>query len=459
MLQYLSKNSCVDHLLVHAIITFGILSVFDHIIHIEMKRIVYKEVFLPLAKWTIEKGAPKVLEALAKVMKFFAGVIKSIPKGLLKGIAAGILAIVAASKAAKIISRVSGWIKALKVAKDAGGWVGMLKKAFGKLKLNPYVIAIGAVVGAIVAVVTAIKTFNSTKVKAHEQEWEKAREEIDETIEKLDDCTDAIEGASDAAKDNEIEMKVNFEEVDTLKDRLKDIIKDGLIDESEKPEYFKIVTELGEKVDGFKDKWDKVKLKDINGKFKIQPDAATLQGELDDTVDAWKTAQARMVYESEISAIKIAIAQNKFQESDIGSQIEALKSNAEAFMQDHKALIDGKYQSYWEAYGGDADMFLWDAKNGNVAKKDAEAAGDAHRRRGVRGPEGGADGQDQGKHGPGSGAAGADVCRPAGGAGVCPAGPGRGGKGQPDQEGVLPAESHGPEDHLLQGPEPYGPGA
>lgn len=295
-------------------------------------KVVYKEVFLPLAKWTIEKGAPKVLEALAKVMKFFAGVIKSIPKGLLKGIAAGILAIVAASKAAKIISRVSRWIKALKVAKDAGGWVGVLKKAFRGLNLNPYIIAIGAFVAAAAALSEAVEKYRTER-------WNNSS--LKEEMDKINDYSDDLKEHADNMKSTledinkqHIEVKTDVSEVESLKERLKKIIEDGVISKDEIPEY-KTVKGMLDEVDGFKTAWSELDLsEDKQGNIIINDNIDDVNRKLDEVWEKFQKTQYLNVLSSSNTELYKTLAENS---SNVEKAKENKKQAEKAFK---KAFLD-----------------------------------------------------------------------------------------------------------------------
>ena len=114
----------------------------------------YKNVLLPLAKWTIEKAVPTVVNALSEALKFLGSVIKKIPISVITGIAAAIGTVVAA-------------IKGFKVYKEFKSAIENIKKSLSALKTaitaHPYAAAFMAIATAVTAVVSAIKVYNQEK--------------------------------------------------------------------------------------------------------------------------------------------------------------------------------------------------------------------------------------------------------------------------------------------------------
>lgn len=247
----------------------------------------YKNVLLPLAKWTIEKAVPTVVNALSEALKFLGSVIKKIPISVITGIAAAIGTVVAA-------------IKGFKVYKEFKSAIENIKKSFSALKTvitaHPYAAAFMAIATAVTAVVSAIKVYNQEK-------WGNSslKNELDKTQELTDKwqtLSDEMSSKIKEINDTKLDLQVNFDTVDKLKDRLEEIIADGTIDESEKGEYTTIVDLLSEKVDGFDEHWNSITFEEIDGNIVIHDNIDTITKNLDELVDKWEIAQAKLTLSS-----------------------------------------------------------------------------------------------------------------------------------------------------------------
>jgi hypothetical protein len=247
----------------------------------------YKNVLLPLAKWTIEKAVPTVVNALSEALKFLGSVIKKIPISVITGIATAIGTVVAA-------------IKGFKVYKELKSAIENIKKSFSALrdaiKAHPYAAAFMAIATAVTAVVSAIKVYNQEK-------WSNSslKNELDKTQELTDKWQTLSDEMSNKIKeinDTKLDLQVNFDTVDKLKDRLEEIIADGTIDESEQGEYKTIVDLLSEKVDGFDEHWNSLTFKKIDGNIVIHDNIDTVTKNLDELVDKWEIAQAKLTLSS-----------------------------------------------------------------------------------------------------------------------------------------------------------------
>lgn len=178
---------------------------------------------------------------------------------------------------------------------------------------------IGLVVGAVLSLISAIETYNETQ-------WENSslKKEIDKTKELTDnwnDLADSMSSKIEEINDTELDMKVNFDDVNKLKERLQEIIKDGTIDENEKGEYTTIIDLLGEKVNGFKTYWDGITLTDINGKINITNNITEVSKSLDDLIAKWELTQAKMTMGEMYNSLKTESAKKEI-------EVESLKDEA-----------------------------------------------------------------------------------------------------------------------------------
>lgn len=253
----------------------------------------YKNVLKPLADWIIDKAAPVILKALAEALKIFANIAKKIPLSLLAGITGAIAGMVTA-------------IKAFKAAKDFKKYIDTIIKSFDKLKTviinHPFAASIAAIATAVLAVVSAIKAYS-------EEKWSNSslKSEIEKTAKLTDEWNDLSDGMStkiEEINDTELSMKVDFENVDKMREKLQAIIEDGTIDESERGEYETIVDLLSEKVDGFEENWNQVNLEEINGELVIKDNVDEVTQKLDDLVESWEIAQAKMTFSEMYSSLQ-----------------------------------------------------------------------------------------------------------------------------------------------------------
>lgn len=214
-----------------------------------------------------------------------------------------------AKSVAKLIDNYKTLATATKTATDGQKGLNAAQKAN----------VIGLVVGAVLSLISAIETYNETQ-------WENSslKKEIDKTKELTDnwnELADSMSSKIEEINDTELDMKVNFEDVEKMKERLQEIIKDGTIDENEKGEYTTIIDLLGEKVDGFKTYWDGITLTDINGKINITDNITEVSESLDDLIAKWELTQAKMTMSEMYNSLKTESAKKEI-------EVESLKEEA-----------------------------------------------------------------------------------------------------------------------------------
>lgn len=252
----------------------------------------YKNILLPLAKWTFEKGLPALINLVSGALKAFADIVNAIPIELIKNLAIAIGVLYAAFKTIKIIE-------------SAVKWFNNLSKAFTvfghALLANPYVAAILAIAAAITAVVTAIQVANRTKWET--SELKKATDEINAYSDELAEAADSMKQTIDSVNDHHITVQADVSQAYELKKRLQEIISNGIIDENELPEYRTIIDLLSDSVEGFKDDWDKIELKEIDGKIIINTNIDEVNKQLDDFFKNWQATQYKTSLSESISEL------------------------------------------------------------------------------------------------------------------------------------------------------------
>ncbi len=256
----------------------------------------YEDVLLPLAKWTIEKAVPVLVETLANVLSFFAKVIKIFPTNLLSGIAAGVATFVATLKAVQIVNKVKGYLKTL-----GSSFSGVFTKLKSFISTNPYAAAFMAIATAIAAVTTAISVYS--KQKWDNSSLKKQIDEVESYTEKINECADAMKQTREEFENAELEVQADFTQVDELKSKLQEMISDGTIDENEMATYKTVVDLLKEKVDGFEDYWNGLELSEVEGKIQLNPDVETVAQDIDTVIDKWKELQLSQLYTNIINTL------------------------------------------------------------------------------------------------------------------------------------------------------------
>lgn len=262
----------------------------------------YKNILLPFTKWTIEEAVPKLVEALAGALKFLGGVIRKIPISAMAGVAGAIAAIITALKGFEIYKKIKSAVENIKKNFD---------KLYDIVLAHPYAAAFMAIATAITAIVSAIKAYNQEKW--NDSSLKKQLDKTQKLADEWQNLSDEMSNKIDEINDTELDLKVDFGNVDKLKKRLHEIIEDGTIDENEKGEYQTIVDLMSEKVDGFDEQWNNLTLEEIDGKIVIKNNIEEVSKSLDDLVNKWEIAQAKMTLSSVYSDLSTEKAKGEIQ--------------------------------------------------------------------------------------------------------------------------------------------------
>lgn len=278
----------------------------------------YKTVLLPLAKWTIEKAVPKLVEALAGALKLLGKIIKAIDVKYLAAIAAGIGAIFAAVKAYKAFKTIStiveNGIKSIRTAIDG----------FGKaLDTNPYVLIFKLISTAIMGLVTAVSTYNALEWSSSEAgkfatEIDKIKGQIEETTQGItDNFENTLENLDSIYADNTL--------IDEYQEKLDKLLSKAELSDEEQAQLQTIVTYFSNNVSGFSDTWNQyVKISD-DGKVSLKGDLEEVQSAIDKTIDDYQ----RLANSSALSELSIENSKSRVSaQKDLNeykSQIDSLQ--------------------------------------------------------------------------------------------------------------------------------------
>lgn len=234
---------------------------------------VYKNILLPLAKWTIEKGVPKLVEMLAKALKAVSNVVKNISDKTLYAIAGGIAAVATAVIAFKAGQAIANGISKVKNA---------IKLFTTTISANPLLMIAGAISGIVVAVETynALKWENSEakkfcdEIEAIKNDLETTQSEIETNLENTLNTLDSTYA------DNTL--------VDSYQEKLMELLEKAELTPSEQSQLQTIVTYFSNNVDGFDDTWNKyIEISD-DGKVNLKGDLSEIQTELTNTIDKYQ---------------------------------------------------------------------------------------------------------------------------------------------------------------------------
>lgn len=314
----------------------------------------YKTVLLPLAKWTIEKAVPKLVEALAGALQLLGKIIKAIDVKYLAAIAAGIGAIFAAVKAYKAFKTIStiveNGIKSIRTAIDG----------FGKaLDTNPYVLIFKLISTAIMGLVTAVSTYNALEWSNSEAgkfatEIDKIKGQIEETTQGItDNFENTLENLDSIYADNTL--------IDEYQEKLDKLLSKAELSDEEQAQLQTIVTYFSNNVSGFSDTWNQyVKISD-DGKVSLKGDLEEVQSAIDKTIDDYQ----RLAVASAFSELKSQNAKDiiNFQKDLRSEKREVDKKQEE---------VDTAYKAWQKALEDEADAPTINSLESDYTEKNQE---------------------------------------------------------------------------------------
>lgn len=274
----------------------------------------YKNVLLPLAKWTIEKAVPKILELFGKAISFVSGVIEHFPMPIL----GAILGFIASKALLTAISTIIGYLKFNLIPR----LVTKLKTLWATIYMHPYAAVFMGIAAAIGAVIFAINDAN--KAEFETSDLKKSVDEINGYFEDVAQSAQNMKDAIENVNKSHIEIQADVSQVESLKDRLMEVIKDGIISEEEMPEYETIINLLN-KVDGFEDMWNGINLETIDGEIHINAEEATEA--LDKFLEQWKLTQWQTALSADYSDIYSSLRINKRDVTDAQDLVDEAKQN------------------------------------------------------------------------------------------------------------------------------------
>lgn len=269
----------------------------------EQLKSAYKNVLLPLAKWTIEKAVPGLVDMLGEALDFIGDVVNEISPSTLKGIAVGIAAVgtaVAVFKTGKAISDGIGAVS------------GALKGLMSAIEAHPVVAGLTAVASAITMLVGAIKSANETKMQ--DLGFTQATEEMSAYVDAITNCKQEINDLCGEMTSSLTETSNNMGVIDRYKDRLDKLLQKANLSPEEQAELTTIGDYFSKKYPEFKKAWNKYIKKNSNGTITITGKIDKVKENLDGLIEKYKQVAAASALSSlsETNTEGIVKAQGKF---------------------------------------------------------------------------------------------------------------------------------------------------
>lgn len=233
----------------------------------------YKNILLPLAKWTIEEAVPKLVEALAGALKLLSKIVKSISDKTLYAIAGGITAVGTAVVVFKAGQAIASGIDKVKNA---------IKLFLTTVSANPIL----AVAGAITGLVTAVTVYN--QLVWSNSEAKKFADEIDGIKSRLDETTQGIENNLSDTLERMDSLYADNTLVDSYQQKLDELLQKATLSPEEQAQLQTIVTYFKNNVDGFSDVWNQYVTVSADGKVHLNGDLAEVQKVIDSTIDKYQ---------------------------------------------------------------------------------------------------------------------------------------------------------------------------
>ena len=274
----------------------------------------YKTILLPLAKWTIEKVVPDLLNAFAGALKGISDIIKKISPSVLKAVAGGIGAVATAVIAFKIGKTIASGISEVTSA---------VKNISSVISANPLLIIASAITG----IVSAVQIYN--ELKWSNSEAKKFCDEIDDVKNRLENTTQKITDTIKNTLDKVDQLYADNTLIDEYQDKLETLISKAELTPEEQSELQTIVTYFKDNVSGFSDTWDNYVTISDGGKVELKGDLSEIQDEINNTIDQYQLlANSSALSELQTENSKSIISARKNQ-SELLSELNSKQTQIE----------------------------------------------------------------------------------------------------------------------------------
>ena len=304
---------------------------------------VYKNILLPLAKWTIEKGVPKLVEMLADALKGVSDIIKKISDKTLYAIAGGIAAIGTSVVAFKAGQTIANGIAKIKNA---------MKLFLTTISANP-LLAIASAIGGIIVAVEAYGAleWENSEAKKFSDECSAISDSLQKTC---DSITETFENTMQSIDEQYAQNTL----IDDYQKKLDDLLQKANLTPDEMSQLTTIVTYFSNNVDGFSDTWDDYVEISGNGKLRLKGDVDEITTSIDNLIDKYQQAANTSVITSQqeqVALEKISAKQNLSEQKEVLQEKEKeLEENEKAFKEylKEKNLTEERYIQLYNSDNG-----------------------------------------------------------------------------------------------------------
>lgn len=243
----------------------------------EKLKTAYKDVLLPLAKWTIEKAVPKLVEALGDALDFVSQVINGMSAGDISAIAGALGAVGTAIVVFKAGRTIASGIDKVR---------GAISLFFNFINKNPAVAVFLGFASAIGAIVTAVRTYNQLTWSASEAG--KFAKKIDELSSNLEKAKDNIETTLTETMDSLDKVYTDNALIDGYEKKLDELLKKATLTPEEAGQLNTIVKYFKDNVPNFAKVWNNYVQVSKNGTIKLKGNQKTIRAEIKKTIEQYK---------------------------------------------------------------------------------------------------------------------------------------------------------------------------
>ena len=286
----------------------------------------YKGVLLPLAKWTIEKAVPKLVDALGEALEFVSSVVSKIPKSLLLGVASGITAIGSAVLMFKTGNTIAkGVTTVMNAIKTFGTTIS------GVFSAHPVLIA-ASVIGGII---TAVTTYNQLKWSTSEAY--QFEQEINKIVDNLKETKDKLTETLSESLSNMSDLYSNNTVIDDYQKELDKLLSHAKLSPKEMSQLNTIVSYFNKNIDGFSSTWKKYVTTSGDGTIKLKGNQETIRKQLNKTIDKYQELAKQ-------SAMADMVSSNYSQLISSNTELSKAQSDYDAKLKEFEK-VDNKIQA------------------------------------------------------------------------------------------------------------------
>ena len=304
----------------------------------------YKTILLPLAKWTIEKVVPDLLNAFAGALKAISDIIKKISPSVLKAVAGGIGAVATAVITFKTGKAIASGISEVTSA---------VKNISSVISANPLLVIASAITG----IVLAVQAYNDCRWSNSE-----AKKFCDELQVISDDLQGTCDGITEKIENTLNTLDQKYAEntlIDDYQEKLETLLNKAELSPSEMAQLQTIVTYFEDNVDGFKDTWDRyVEISDDNT-VNLKGDLGEVSSELNNLINNYQkaaNAAALSALQQENALERITANKNLSEVKETMSskmnEIDSAYAQLEKKLSSRGYTMNDFFQSYGTINGG-----------------------------------------------------------------------------------------------------------